>query len=343
MDPPQPARHDTRSLLDSARGGDQRAFDELVRPHHRELHLHCYRMLGSLVDADDALQETLVSAWRGMAGFAERSSLRVWLYRIATTRCLNLIRDGRRRRRAEPVPPFPPPAPSRRTEITWLQPYPDRWLPQADAVTADPSERYLARESVELAFVAALQRLPPRQTAALLLHDVLDFPTAEVAKLLETTPIAVKAALQRARASLRHADPPIEPAPSDTDRSQHRKLAERFARAFTEDDVDAVVTLLTDGAWLSMPPAPHQYQGRAAIAGFLTASAAGRRGRRYRLVSIGANGQPGFGCYLPRPGGSIADGVGLLVLTVRGERIGAVTRFLDPALLPAFGLPESLS
>ena len=167
------------------------AFDELIEPHRSELRLHCYRMLGSLTDAEDTLQETMVAAWQGLDGFAGRSSLRTWLYRIATNRCLNALRAGRRRPE-EPSPSFDPPEPSRRSEVTWLEPYPD-----------DPEVRFEAKETIELAFVAALQRLPPRQAAVLVLRDVLDFPAAEVAAMLETSPTAVKGALQRARATVR--------------------------------------------------------------------------------------------------------------------------------------------
>jgi len=188
--------------LDRAQAGDDRAFRELIAPHLHELQLHCHRMLGSVVDAEDLLQETLVAAWRGLDGYAGRSSLRAWLYRIATTRCLNAIRDSKRRGVAEPVPPFDPPDPSRRGDVTWLQPYPDAWLEQGADTAAGPGARYWAHETVELAFIAALQRLPSRQTAALFLCDVLGFATAEVATMLGTSPTAVKGVLQHARASL---------------------------------------------------------------------------------------------------------------------------------------------
>ncbi|MGI8993333.1 MAG: RNA polymerase subunit sigma-70, partial [Nocardioidaceae bacterium] len=244
-----------RSTLERAREGDQLAFHELTAPHRRELHLHCYRMLGSLVDAEDLLQETLIAAWRGLDSFAGSSSLRAWLYRIATNRCLNAIRDSKRRRPPEPVPPFDPPPPSRLGEVTWLQPYPDDWLEKATEQAPGPAERYLVRETVELAFVAALQRLPPRQTAALLLSDVLDFTAAEVAAMLDTSPTAIKGALQRARGSLKQ-QPPASRRGAGTRHGvgQDRELARRFAQAFTADDIEGVIELLTDDAWLAMPP-----------------------------------------------------------------------------------------
>src|SRR5215216_6707663 len=191
-----------QTMLQRARDGDERAFRELTDPYRRELQVHCYRMLGSLTDAEDLLQETLLAAWRGLATFQERASVRTWLYRIATNRCLNALRSAGRRVPAEPVPPFQPPEPSRRGEITWLQPYPDTLLEGIADPAPGPEARYQATEAVELAFVAGLQRLPPRQAAALLLRDVLGFATDEVAAMLGTSQTAVKGALQRARAAL---------------------------------------------------------------------------------------------------------------------------------------------
>jgi len=331
----------SRSTLERARKGDEGAFRELIAPHLRELQLHCYRMLGSVVDAEDLLQETLIAAWRGLDGFAGRSSLRAWLYRIATNRCLNAIRDSKRRRPAEPVPPFDPPPPSRRGEVTWLQPYPDAWLAQAPDQAPGPADRYLARDTVELAFIVALQRLPPRQTAVLLLHDVLRFSTVEVAAMLDTSAPAVKGALQRARTSLARGDSGVTCGPTRTrDTATERHLARRFASAFTADDIAGVVDLLTDDAWLAMPPAPHEYLGRDAIAGFLRASMRWRAGRHFQLVPTRANTQPAFACYLTGPDTSIASSAGLLVLTVGNNGIGGITRFLDDHLPRLFGLAE---
>jgi RNA polymerase sigma-70 factor (TIGR02960 family) len=314
----------SRPLLDCARSGDQDAFGELMAPFRRELHLHCYRMLGSAADADDLLQETMLAAWLGLAQFAGRSSLRAWLYRIATNRCLNAIRATRRRPPPAPLPPFEPPEPSRHGDVTWLQPYPDAWLDPAP----EPSARYQGRETIRLGFVTALQRLPPRQTAALVLCDVLDFSAAEAAGMIDATPTAVKGLLQRARATLedRHAGgerPAPEPcSPAEAD------LARRFAEAYSADNIEALVALLSDDAWLSMPPAPHEYHGPAAIAAFLRASSTARAGRRFQLMPTRVNAQPAFACYLESPRHATAQPAGLVVLTIAGRRITAMTRFL---------------
>ncbi|PZF79214.1 sigma factor-like helix-turn-helix DNA-binding protein, partial [Jiangella anatolica] len=220
--------------------------------------------------------------------------------------------------------PFDPPEPTRHNEVPWVQPYPDVLLPES---------AYLHREQVELAFVEALQQLPPRQTAALVVCDVLGFPLREAAAVLDTTTTAVKGALQRARATLRA--PATRPPAHGS--AEERRLSKQFAAAFVADDVDAVIALLTDDAWLAMPPAPHQYAGAAAIAGFLRASAAWRAGRQYSLLPTRANAQPAFGCYLD------AAPAGLLVLTLDGDRIARVTRFMDDTLFPAFGLPRAFS
>lgn len=306
------------------------AFDELSRAHRQELLVHCYRLLGSLTDAEDVLQETLLAAWRGLGGFQGRASLRSWLYRIATNRCLNALRDQGRRIPPAPVPPFQPPPPTRHSDVRWLQPYPDAWLEDVPDTAPGPEARYTAREAVELAFVAALQRLPPRQTAVLVLCDVLGYPLGEVAPMLATTATAAKGLLQRARASLRqHRSDPGRPVPPAPGSAPERELVRRFAEAFTTDDIDTLVTLLTDDAWLAMPPAPHEYHGAAAIASFLRASAAWRSGRRFRLEPVRANRQPAFICHL---GGTVEQPAGVIVLTLAGNRIHGMTRFLDDRL-----------
>lgn len=305
--------------------------------------MHCYRMLGSLADAEDLVQETLAAAWAALDGFAGRSSLRSWLYRIATNRCLNAIRDSKRRAPAEPVPPFTPPPPSHRGEITWLQPYPDAWLEQAPDQAPGPEVRVQARETIELAFVVALQRLPPRQTAALLLCDVLGYSSAEAAVMLDASPVAIKGLLQRARASLTQQRVPTgDGDPSSPGPAQDQDLARRFASAFVADDIDGMVTLLTDDAWLAMPPAPHEYHGPEAIATFLRASAGWRGRRQVRLEPTRANTQPAFGYYLTQPDGSTAQAAGLLVLTLSKDQISGFTRFLDRGLPRIFGLPDAL-
>ncbi|SFQ72986.1 RNA polymerase sigma-70 factor, ECF subfamily [Amycolatopsis arida] len=329
----------SQDTLDRARAGDEQAFRELTEPYRRELRLHCYRILGSLTDAEDVLQETLIAAWRGLTGFAGRASVRTWLYRIATNRCLNALREAGRRRPPEPVPPFDPPEPTRRGDTTWLQPYPDTMLDRVADHAPGPETRYHSREAVELAFVAALQHLPPRQAATLVLRDVLGFSTAEVADMLGTSATAIKGALQRARTRLdqrRHTiDPERVPLPGSP---EERHLTRRFADAFTSGDVDGVVTLLTDDAWLVMPPAPHEYHGPPAIAAFLTMFTTWRGRRRFRLTPTRANTQPALGCHLTEPGGSTAHPAGLLVLTLEVDRIRTVTWFLGDDLPRRFGL-----
>jgi RNA polymerase sigma-70 factor (TIGR02960 family) len=317
---------------------DEQAFRALVEPYLPELQVHCYRILGSYTDAEDMLQETLLAAWRGLAGFEGRSSLRAWLYRIATNRCLNSLRDTGRRVPPAAVPPFEPPEPTRLSEITWLQPYPDALLDQVPDTAPGPEARYRQREAVELAFVAGLQRLAPRQAATLVLRDVLGYTTTEVAQMLDTTETAIKGALQRARATLDQ----IRPAQQRSlarGSVQERELTRRFADAFTARDIEALVALLTDDAWLAMPPAPHEYHGIAAIVSFHQVSGAWRGDRRLLLVPTRANTQPAFGCYLAEPGKAVGQPAGLMVLTFRGDRIRGMTRFFDNAVLAAFGLP----
>lgn len=330
----------TDSALARARAGDEAAFAALVEPYRRELRLHCYRILGSLQDAEDQLQETLLAAWRGLEGFEERASLRAWLYRIATNRCLNALRD--RGRRPEEVPSMvEPPEPTRMAEPIWLEPYPDVLLERLTDTTPGPEARYDTRESVGLAFVAALQHLPPRQRAALVLHDALAFRTAEVSEMLDTSEASVKGALQRARATVDERLPRVgrdrAPMPSA---ARERELAGRFAAALERGDTNGIVSLLTDDAWLTMPPQPYEYQGAQTIASFLHARTALHG--NLRLVPTRANGQPAFGCYLPDAQAAIARAYGLFVLTLTDDRISAITWFGERSLLAHFGLPRTL-
>jgi RNA polymerase sigma-70 factor (TIGR02960 family) len=327
-------------VLTRARAGGEDAFRELIAPYRRELRLHCYRILGSLQDAEDQLQETLLAAWRGLDGFEERTSLRAWLYRIATNRCLNALRD--RGRRPQEVPSMAePPEPTRMAEPVWLEPYPDVLLEGLPDTTPGPEARYDTRESVGLAFVAALQHLPPRQRAALVLHDALAFQTAEVAEMLGTTETSVKGALQRARATvdqrLPHNGQDRAPLPSAP---RERELAGRFAAALERGDTNGIVSLLTDDAWLTMPPQPYEYQGAQTIASFFHQRTALHG--YLRLVPTRANGQPAFGCYLPDPHAPIARAYGLIVLTLSDDRISALTWFGERSLLAHFGLPRTL-
>jgi RNA polymerase sigma-70 factor (TIGR02960 family) len=323
--------------LDRARTGDELAFRELTEPYRRELLVHCYRMLGSLTDAEDVLQETLLAAWRGLDGFQQRSSLRSWLYRIATNQCLNALRAASRRVVPEPVPPFRPPEPTGRDELTYLQPFPDAMLEGIADTAPSPDVRYQAAESVELAFVTALQRMPPRQTATIVLRDVLGFGMDEVADMLGTSSTAIKGMLQRARATVdQHRD---QQAPATT--PVRDEVARRFADAFVAADVDRLVALLTDDAWLSMPPAPHQYVGREAIAEFFRVAFDYRGERRLYAIPARANTQRAFGTYLAESGAPIAKPAGLIVLGLAGDRVRAITRFHLDELYPRFGLPAS--
>jgi RNA polymerase sigma-70 factor (TIGR02960 family) len=330
----------TEQALSRARAGDEDAFRELTGPYRRELQLHCYRILGSLQDAEDEVQETLLAAWRGLDGFEGRASFRAWLYRIATNRCLNALRH--RKRRPQEVPSMvEPPEPTRRVEPLWLEPYPDVLLEGLADTASGPEARYETRESVGLAFVAALQHLPPRQRAALVLRDVLGFHTAEVAEMLDSSEASVKGALQRARAALDERVRPDGRERAPLPRSaRERELAGRFAAALEQGDADGVVSLLTDDAWLTMPPQPFEYQGRQAIAGFLRDRE--RVVGRLRLVPTRANGQPGFGCYVPDAHAAIARAQGLMVLTLEGDRISAITWFGDRGMFSHFGLPRTL-
>jgi RNA polymerase sigma-70 factor (TIGR02960 family) len=332
----------TTDLLTRARAGDGEAFRALTEPYRRELQVHCYRMLGSLQDAEDALQDTLLAAWQAIAGFEERASIRTWLYRIATNRCLNALRSASRRPAKEwDVPAVEPPEPTRLGEIVWLEPYPDTLLEGAIDVPLGPEARYEQTEAISLAFVTALQVLPPRQLAVLILRDVLGFHANEVAEMLDSTIDSVNSALKRARATLQRRLPASderEPAPPPASPSEEAVVAE-FVRAYESGDLDAIVALLTEDTFISMPPMPFEYQGRDAVARFYASII--NSGRRFDLVPTRANGQPAFGAYLRSLNSGIRHGTGLLVLTLSGDQIWAVTRF-DSSVLPWFGLPRSL-
>jgi RNA polymerase sigma-70 factor (ECF subfamily) len=334
----------TADLIVKARTGDGDAFRQLTEPHRLELQVHCYRMLGSFQDAEDALQDTLLAAWHGLGAFEGRASVRTWLYRIATNQCLNARRSASRRPAKEwDVPNVEPPEPTRLGEVVWLEPYPDAVLEGAIEGAIDvplgPEVRYEQSEAVSLAFVTALQLLPPRQLAVLILRDVLGFHANEVAVMLDATVDSVNSALKRARASLQRRRHPAdrEPPPAPDSRSEDAILA-KFVHAWESADLDELVALLTDDVFISMPPMPFEYEGRDPVALFC-ASIFGA-GRRFDLVRTRANGQPAFGAYLRAPNG-ISHGMGLYVLTLTGDRICAMTRF-DNSVLAWFGLPRSL-
>ena len=332
----------TESTLSRARLEDGDAFRTLTDPYRRELQVHCYRMLGSVQDAEDMVQETLLAAWRGLKGYEERDSLRSWLYRIATNRCLNALRDKRRRPREALGLPSGAPEPTRRGEPLRLEPYPDSLLAGIEETSLGPEARYETKEAVSLAFVAALQHLPPQQRAVLVLRDVLGFRAAEAAEMLASSEVSVSSALQRARTAL-ETRVPGDRESARLPRSPHeRGLVARFADAVENGDVDGMVSLLTDDALLTMPPLPLEYEGHVVIAAFLRWREE-VRGAPLRLVPTRANAQPAFGCYLPDAESGIDRPRGLFVLTLDVDAIAAITWFADIELFERFGLPRTLS
>jgi RNA polymerase sigma-70 factor (TIGR02960 family) len=330
----------TERTLARARAGDEDAFSELTNVYRRELQLHIYRIVGSPQDAEDLLQETLVAAWRGLERFQGRASLRAWLYRIATNRSLDALRASRRRpedlQRMTEMP-----EPTRFGEAIWLEPLPDVLLEGTPDHAPGPEARYEAKEAIALAFIVGLQHLPPQQRAVLVLRDVLGFRAGEVAEMLETTEPSVNSLLRRARAAFESRLPVSgrERAPLPNSKLE-RDIVGRFADAIQAGDVDAVVALLTDDAWLTMPPEPYEYQGPSTIGRFLRDRTV-RRGAP-RLVPTRANTQPAFGCYFPSPQTEIARPYAMLVLTLQGDRISAITWFGGSSVFPHFGLPRIL-
>jgi RNA polymerase sigma-70 factor, ECF subfamily len=331
------------SDLDRARGGDDAAFTRLVAPLRRELHAHCYGMLGSTHDADDALQDGLLRAWRGLGSFEGRSSLRSWLYSVVTHACLDAAR--RRGRRATPVDLGPASdhvvvESVPRTDVAWLGPYPDVAL--ADGPAA-PDARYEQREAVELAFVAACQHLPGNQRAALLLFEVLGFSAAEIAEMMRTSRASVNSALQRARAVVAEKVPPRTQQQTlrELGDARLREIVTGFSGALERRDTDGLVALLTEDVTWTMPPLPHWYRGLAAVTDWAVAVPLGSCGS-WRHLPTGANGQPAVACYLwdDRACAHLAWAVN--VLTLRGDRIAGITSFLGRDNMTAFGLPTQL-
>ena len=334
-----------RSLLDAARGGDGGAFDRLVDPYRGELHAHCYRMLSSVHDAEDALQDALIRAWRGLPRFEGRSQVRSWLYRIATNVCLDAI--GRRPKRLLPIAygpaaeaRTPPGAPL--VETVWIEPYPDERLGVPDGL-ASPEARYERRESIELAFIAALQHLPPRQRAALVLHDVLAFSAREVGDVLDTSVASVNSALQRARKAVEERVP---------DQSQQvtlralgddrlREIVQGYVDAWERGDVEAVIGMLTTDVTWSMPPMTTWFQGTDSVAAFLTEWPGPLRWRR---LPVRANGQVAIASYTWDADAGVFKAFVLDVLTLRAEGppIEAVTAFISAGIFPRFGMPTEL-
>jgi RNA polymerase sigma-70 factor (ECF subfamily) len=316
----------TDALLDAARAGDDAAFQALVAPHLRALHVHSYRMLGSYHDAEEALQETLLRAWQGLGGFEGRAPLRHWLYRITTTTCLKIIN----RRARDPI--------TTTLDVAWLQPYPDALLDQLTDLGADPAAIIDQRESVALAFIAALQVLPATQRAVLILREVLGWPAQQVADLLDTSVAAVNSALQRARTTLAQAQDSWGTRSPRPDSVEQRRVVEAFVRAWHDRDIPALAALLRDDATLTMPPQAIRIVGRDAVTGFFVTVPAEGRLDLIQLVEIGANGHPAVAAYLPDTTGE-CRGYGIMVLTITGDQVATITGFPDPELFPVFGLP----
>ena len=312
-------------MIVAAGAGDEAAFRELAEQYRRELHVHCYRMLGSVHDAEDALQETWLRAWRHLASFEGRSSIRAWLYRIATNVCLAALA-----RRAEARPPA--------AEPTALTPYPDAWLDELPSESAEPDARYDVRESVQLALVAAVQRLPPRQRAALLLRDVLGFSAKEVADLLGVSATSVHSSVRRARATVTRAAPERTPPPDDVQRS----LVQRYVDAWERVDIPGLVALMREDAVMTMPPDPAVFLGRRAIVDFFATVPAGGALDRIPLLPTRANRQPAVAAYFPDPQAGLCRPYGIMVLTLDNDRIAEITGCTDPMMFPLLGLPEEL-
>jgi RNA polymerase sigma-70 factor, ECF subfamily len=347
---------DDEAVVAAARAGDGAAFTALVEPHRAQLRVHCYRMLGSLDESEDLVQETFLRAWRNIAGFEGRSTVRAWLYRIATNACLDAL-DGRARR-VLPQHAAPPSAPDAglppRTDVAWLQPFPDRllgpdrpWEPVAPG-DAQPEASVVARETIELAFLAAIQHLPPRQRAVLVLRDVLGWPAAETAGLLGASVASVNSALQRARATMRRHLPRhrLEWAPSAEPTEQERSVLRRYMRAVERGDLAAVADLLAEDVTASMPPYPMWFRGRDAVVATLSASwhpASPAYVGRFRTVPTRANRQPAVATYVRLPDEPAHRAFAVAVLRVEGGRIVEITAFHDTGLFPAFGLPATLA
>jgi RNA polymerase sigma-70 factor (ECF subfamily) len=344
---PSAQRPDPLTLLNSSRRGDRDAFQQLAEPYRRELRLHCYQMLGSVHDSEDLVQETFLRAWRGLNSFEGRASFRGWLYRIATNACLNALaaRGGTRRVLPEThgPPSDQPPEGEPATEVTWLEPYPDTAVEGIADSAPSPEARYEMREAVQLAFVATIQHLPPRQRAVLLLRDVLGWTATETAALLDASVASVNSALQRARTTLAKGFPAGRPTTNPAPDARQRALLERYVRAWEGRDLDGFVALLREDAVLSMPPWRQWYLGREAIRAFFAwVWESPDCGPPFRLVPIAANRQPAFALYRGSRDDPEARAHGIELLTLQDDAIAVLTVFRDPRLFAAFGLPTVL-
>jgi RNA polymerase sigma-70 factor (ECF subfamily) len=330
-------------LLSRAQSGDQQAFAQLTDGYRQELQLHCYRILGSTQDAEDALQETFLGAWQALVNFEERASIRTWLYRIATNRCLNMLRAASRGPQVVPSLNTAPPEPTRMSEVVWLEPYPDILLDGLPHDSPGPDARYETRESVSLAFITVLQLLPPRQRVALVLRDVLGYRASEAAEMIEATEASVESALKRARVALhdRLADTKDrEPAPAPNSAAEQEIVA-RVTAAFETGAVDELVALLIEDVSVTMPPSPLQCEGREEAGRYFRMTLF-RPGRSLRIVPTRANGQPALASYVRDPQTGLYHASGIAVVTLSGRLISAMTVF-GKDVLPSFGLPRVLS
>jgi RNA polymerase sigma-70 factor (ECF subfamily) len=331
-------QEEAAALIAGVRSGDEAAFAALTEPYRRQLHLHCYRMLGSFDEAEDLVQETLLRAWRGRAGFEGRSMVRTWLYRIATNACLDhLERNSRRLQSLE----------SPQATVDWIQPYPDSLLDQVAASDAGPDALVIARETTELAYLAAIQYLPPKQRATLILRDALGWSAKEAAGLLDESVPSVNSALHRARSSMRKRLPKrrLEWSAATSPTVAERQLLERYMDATDRADVGALTALLREEARLTMPPYPTWFEGRADIAtSFALATDPGSPTYlgQFRTVATAANRQPAVAAYVRRPGDSEYRALGVDVLRMEGDLVVEITRFVDAGRFATFGLPPTL-
>ncbi len=326
------------ALIAAARAGDEDAFRHLTDPHVRVLHLHCYRMLGSLHDAEDVVQETLVRAWRHLDAFEGRGGVRSWLYRIATNACLTTVARSKRTPQGPPAVSFPEPnAPD--VEVVPLEPYPDVWLEEL-AERDDPAAKYDLAESVRLAFLSVIQLLPARQRAALLLRDVLGWSASEIADLLATTPAAVNGMLQRARSTLERQRASGRLRRRAASEDAELRLLRRFVDAWNAVDIDGLVSLLAEDALLTMPPAPLVYRGRAAIGEFFATVPAGGELHRIRLLPVRANRCPALAAYVANADDDAYGAYGIMVFQCVEEAIVEITGFAEARLFACFGLPQ---
>jgi len=339
-------RVEQEAVVAAATAGDKLAFAALAERYRRELQVHCYRMLGSFQDAEDLVQETLLRAWRSRAQFQGRSSFRAWLYRIATNACLDALAHSSRRVLPHQLTPAADPRasslPSPDPEVAWLQPYPDRLLDEVAASDAEPDALVVAKETIELAFLATIQLLPPRQRAVLILRDLLGWSAKETASLLETSVASANSALQRARATLKQHLPArrLEWAPSSEPTEEERAVLQRYMEATEQADADALAELLAEDVRCSMPPTPAWLQGREDVMIAMVQGLAPEFGQ-WRLLPTWANRQPAAACYLRRPGEVEYRAFAIDVLRVEDGRVAEITAF-SAELFPAFGLPATV-